>query len=220
LLSSALVTGLLAGFGLALPLGAIGILLVQEGMLRGWMSGSTAALAVALVDCGYSLAAATTGARLGRTVAGIGDQLRVGAGIVLWTVAGYGLARLWRGRRHLASAAEAEPGGESEATRPGAAAIARTFARFLGLTAINPMTAIYFLALATGLGQSSSLATGKAGPILAFALGVLVGSAGWQLTLAGFGSLAGRRLPGWARRATTLVGNLLVLGYGAALVFG
>ena len=42
--------GALAGLGVALPLGAIGVLIVQEGITGGWRPASAAGTGVALVD--------------------------------------------------------------------------------------------------------------------------------------------------------------------------
>ena len=49
--------GVAAGLGIALPLGAIGVLIVREGVERGIRAASVAALAVATVDFGYALVA-------------------------------------------------------------------------------------------------------------------------------------------------------------------
>jgi hypothetical protein len=92
----------------------------------------------------------------------------------------------------------------------------RVLRRFVAMTAINPLTAIYFVVLAAGLGHR---VTGwRAGS--AFVLGVFVGSLGWQLVLAAIGSFAGARMPGWARTGTSVVGYLVVLGYALRLAVG
>jgi len=81
------------------------------------------------------------------------------------------------------------------------------------MTAINPLTAVYFVVLAAGLG--STVAGARAGT--AFVAGVFTGSWTWQLALAGAGSVAGARLPGWARTATGTIGYLMVIGYAVTL---
>jgi arginine exporter protein ArgO len=88
--------------------------------------------------------------------------------------------------------------------------------RFVALTAINPMTAIYFVVLAAGLG--GTVAGWAAG--CAFVAGVFAASLAWQLALAAFGSLAGARMPGWARTATGVAGHLVVAGYAVRLAAG
>ena len=89
----------------------------------------------------------------------------------------------------------------------------RTGARFAGLTAVNPLTAVYFVALAAGLGHALEGAH-RAG---AFVLAVFAASLAWQLTLAGFGAMAGARLPAGARTVTGVIGYLVVLAYAARL---
>jgi len=100
---------------------------------------------------------------------------------------------------------------EVSTVRPG-----RVLGRFVVLTAVNPLTAVYFVVLSVGLG--SRLA--GPGDRAAFVLGVFLGSWAWQLVLAGAGTLAGARLPGWARTATGVAGYLVVLGYAAVLGLG
>jgi arginine exporter protein ArgO len=87
--------------------------------------------------------------------------------------------------------------------------------RFAGLTAINPLTAVYFVALAAGLNETI---TGSV-PSVFFALGVFVASWGWQLGLATVGSVLGDRLGERARTVTGLLGHLVVLWYAGSLVY-
>ena len=92
----------------------------------------------------------------------------------------------------------------------------RVLRRFVGLTAVNPLTALYFVVLTAGLGDR--LGTAAAGA--AFAVGVFVSSWAWQLVLAAAGSLTGSRMPAWARTATSLVGYAVVAGYAVHLALG
>ena len=57
----ALVSGLVAGWGVAIPLGAIGVLLVDLGMRAGFRRASAAAAAVATADLLYAAVAAAAG---------------------------------------------------------------------------------------------------------------------------------------------------------------
>lgn len=67
------VAGFAAGLGVAMPLGAIGVLVVREGMLRGHRSGLAAASGVATVDTLYCLGALLTGAAIAPVMASWGD---------------------------------------------------------------------------------------------------------------------------------------------------
>jgi arginine exporter protein ArgO len=92
------------------------------------------------------------------------------------------------------------------------AARGRVLLRFVGLTAVDPLTALYLVVLAAALGSSVPPSTA-----VVFTAGVFLASWGWQLGLAAVGAAAGARLPPSARTVTTVVGNLVVLGHAAHL---
>jgi arginine exporter protein ArgO len=196
----ALAAGLLAGLGVALPLGAVGVLLLQEGMLRGRRSALLAAAGVATVDLGYAAAAVLAGGLVTRALTGHEREVRLTSALVLGGLAVAGLAR----------AAPTRSAAPATARHTGGA-----FWRFLALTAINPLTAVYFTVLATGLGERL-----RSGPsATAFVLGVFAASLAWQAVLAVAGAALGSRLPAGARTWTSAVGYavVLVLAVGLAL---
>lgn len=92
--------------------------------------------------------------------------------------------------------------------RPG-----KAFARYVGLTALNPTTALYFAALTTA--QGAALGTGTAGA--AFLIGVGAASLLWQQALVALGSLAGTRIPDRARLWTFRLGYGLVAAYAVKI---
>ncbi len=190
-------SGVAAGLGVALPLGAIGILIVREGVERGIRPAAAAATAVACVDLGYATLAVVVGERVATALAGSEQALQLVAAIALLAVAAHGLVGL---RRPPAASRELPTGA--------------VFVRFVALTAVNPLTAVYFVALTTGL---SAHLTG-AGQGAAFALGVFAGSWAWQLVLAALGSAAGARMSERFRIGVSVLGYLIVLGYGVRLV--
>ena len=57
----ALISGLIACWGVAVPLGAIGVMLVDLGMRGGFRSAAPAAAAVATADLLYAAVAAAAG---------------------------------------------------------------------------------------------------------------------------------------------------------------
>ena len=211
-------TGVFAGLGVALPLGAIGVLLVQEGLARGWNRAAAGATGVALVDLAYAGVAVAFGTAVSGALAGHERAVHLVGAAVLVAVAVRGLWDL-RGPAPTGAPPRVDPSaatrgrvtGDASTVRPG-----RVLGRFVVLTAVNPLTAVYFVVLSVGLG--SRLA--GPGDRAAFVLGVFLGSWAWQLVLAGAGTLAGARLPGWARTATGLAGYLVVLGYAAVLTLG
>jgi arginine exporter protein ArgO len=192
----ALVAGVIAGLGVAMPLGAIGVLLVQEGITNGWRPAAAGATGIALVDFGYAATAVLAGTLVSGALAGHERPVRLVGAAVLLLLTARGLLAL---RRPAADLGEAPAG--------------RVLGRFVALTAINPMTAVYFVVLTAGLGDRVS----GAGRGAAFVLGVFAASLTWQLVLAAAGALAGARLPSWARTATSVAGYVLVVGYAARL---
>ncbi len=193
----AFLAGAVAGIGVALPLGAIGVLIVGEGLYRGWRPAAAAATGVALVDLVYAGLAVAAGTAVTAAVGGRTAAIRLVGAAVLVVVAVHGLRGL---RRPAASAPSEVPGHH-------------VLLRFVGLTAINPLTAVYFVVLTAGLGDAVSGWSAGA----RFTAGVFLASWAWQLVLASAGALAGARLPDWARTATGAVGYLVVLGYAVRL---
>lgn len=198
---AALGSGLLAGFGIAAPLGAIAVLLIGEGVNRGFRAGSPGALAVGLVDTLYCAAAVSIGAVAAPVIAGWGRVPGIIGGLALIVLAVIGIVR-----------ARPDPTA-GDAPRPAGSGWQR-FVLFLGLTAINPATVIYFAALTAGLAPllQSALTAGT------FVAGVGLASLSWQLGLVAAGGLLRGRTTPRARRLTTLAGNLVVAGLGVALL--
>lgn len=200
--------GLAAGLGIALPLGAIGVLIVREGVERGIRAAGVAALAVATVDFGYALVAVVVGDRIADALSGVERVVQVVGALALTAVVVIGVRDLLRSVRVGVS----EPSALPELP----VGYRRTFLRFVGLTAINPMTAVYFVALTAGLSQR--LAGPGAGA--AFAIGVFLGSLAWQMVLAIGGGTAGSRMSERVRIGVSLAGYAIVAGYAVKLALG
>jgi arginine exporter protein ArgO len=130
----------------------------------------------------------------------------LGAG-VLTLIAGRGLLAL----RRPAAAVPADLGGTER--RPLAC-----LGRFVALTAINPMTAIYFTVLAAGLSATSGLDLTRPAQATAFVAGIGLGSLSWQVVLATIGAVAGIRLSPSVRTGIGAVGYAIVLGYAVLLL--
>jgi arginine exporter protein ArgO len=219
--AGALLAGLLAGLAVAAPLGAISVLILTEGLTRGWRSASAAATGVALVDLGYAAVATAAGSAVTALLDGRTRAVQLVGAAVLVAVSVYGLLGLRRGQapsRPPTGSGAPATSGPTVSTGPMVTAVrpAQVLRRFVAMTAINPLTAIYFVVLAAGLGQR--VAGWRAGA--EFVLGVFAASLCWQLALAASGSFAGARLPGWARTGTSMLGYLVVLGYAVRLGAG
>ena len=224
--------GLAAGLGIALPLGAIGVLIVREGVERGIRAAAVAALAVASVDFGYALVAVVVGERIAEALAGVERMVQLVGALALTVVVVLGVRDLLHSIHGPAPVPTpaAAIGGAPEPAAPSSVTPHQqppdllelpvgywaTFLRFVGLTAINPMTAVYFVALTAGL--SERLAGDSAGA--AFAIGVFVGSLAWQMVLAVGGGLAGARMSDRVRIGVSLAGYAIVAAYAVRLALG
>lgn len=200
----ALVAGVLAGLAIAVPLGAIGVLLITEGLRRGHASAAAAAFGVATVDLVYATLALLAGTLVSSLLTGRETTVKIVAALVLLAI----------GLRGMIGALRTDPAKDLDDTgsREGKGVMG-AFWRFFGLTAINPLTALYFVALAAGLGGRM---TGPGSGLL-FVTGVFLGSVSWQLVLGLGGAFLGPRLGPGLRRGTAVFGYGLVVAMAVAL---
>jgi len=192
-LGPALVAGLLAGYGIAIPIGAVGAYLVQLSARSPWRTGVAAALGIATTDGGFALVAVLGGAAVAGLLAPALPVLRwVSTAVLVLLAASTVIAGL-------------RP-GDSVASVP-AAGPARTYVALLGLTAVNPTTVVYFVALVVGLPDRP---VGAAAAV--FVGAAFVASASWQLLVAGAGMALGRLASAPpARRITALASGAVML---------
>ena len=164
-LAEPLLSGLLAGWGVAIPLGAIGLMVVDVGMRAGMRPAAAAAAGVATADFLYAALAAAAGAAVARALEPHAHALRLAAAAVLALVAARGLLAL---RARPAERGTMPPGR-------------RLYLRFVALTSINPLTVAYFAALIAGLpAVASAPLEGKLAFVGAAGLASLAGSSCWR----------------------------------------
>ncbi|MCX4758893.1 LysE family transporter [Kitasatospora purpeofusca] len=205
-MTDALLSGLLAGYGIAVPVGAISVLIVTLASRVSLARGLAAALGVATADGLYALLALIGGATLAPLLAPAAGALELAAAAVLVLLAAHGLRATLRTHR-----ADRDPAGPPP---PAPASPWRTYASLLGLTLLNPLTVVYFSALVLG-GRTGP---GSLGPGLVFVLAAFAASASWQALLATGGALLRRVLTGpRGRLLTGLTGNLVVLALAVRL---
>ncbi|MET8366650.1 LysE family transporter [Micromonospora sp. NPDC049580] len=203
-MSGAFLAGLVAGYGVAIPVGAIAILILGLSARTSFRVGAAAALAVATADGLYAAVAAFGGASLAGVVAPAAGPLRVVAAVVLLGLAAHGLWRTWT--THRSRPAPSAGGG---LRTPG-----RAYAAVLGLTLLNPTTVLYFAALVLGRRDTAD-ANGLTAAL--FVAGVFLASASWQLLIAGGGTMVGRALTGpRGRLVTGLVSSALIAALAVA----
>lgn len=198
-LLTAALTGALVGLGLAVPLGAIGVLLVTEGAERGVRAALPAAAAVATVDLAYCLVALTVGAALAPALTVLSPWPSIAGGLLLITLGARGLLLHLHRSPRVATA----PLGP------------RRFALFAALTDVNPATLLYFLATITG---HPALVTTSTPTTAAFALSAATASLAWNTALTAIGALLRRTAGPLLRTALPLVGHSLVAALGTALI--
>ena len=192
-------SGLVTGFAIAIPIGAVGALLVALTARTSIRTGSAAALGVATVDGGYAAVAVVGGAAIADRLEPYAGGLRAASALVLLGIAAL---TVWLGRRSTGRSGAAP--ASSRDLKPWQA-----FAAFLALTAVNPTTVVYFAAVVIG---NPHLADGWAEGLV-FVLAAFVASASWQLTLAVLGSLVGRSVTSKRGRVVTAwVSGLVIAG--------
>ncbi|MEU0003915.1 LysE family transporter [Streptomyces sp. NPDC006314] len=207
-MSAALVAGLLAGYGIAMPVGAVATYLVALTARTSWKTGACAALGVATADGLYALIAMIGGSALTRAIEPITHPMRWAAAVVLIALAAHSAATaIIRHRRpQTATRTEEAPVGP-----------ARAYLGLWGITMMNPLTVIYFAALVLG---SQASVEPKPFEQAVFVLAAFAASASWQLLLAGGGALLGRLLTGRrGRLITALVSSAVITALAVRMLF-
>ncbi len=196
-------TGVLAGYGIAIPVGAIAVLIVETGIRCGFGCAASAGVGAATADLLYATLAVVGGAGIASSVESIDEPLRYASAFALVAIAVLGLRRARRPPEDIAM------------TLPSRGELLTTYLRFLGLTVINPATVVYFAAFIIGLGIASGLTLGSA---VLFVAGAFLASLSWQTLLAGIGAVARHRLSRRIQTAAVVGGNLLVLAMAALVL--
>lgn len=206
-MSAALVAGLLAGYGIAMPVGAVATYLVALTARTSLGVGACAALGVATADGLYALISVLGGSALAPVVQPVTLPLHWASAVVLVALACRSAREAIVQYRRREVAGRAGRGAMS----PG-----RAYAELLGITMMNPITVLYFAALVlAGQGTTVPDRWGEA----VFVLAAFLASASWQLLLAAGGALLGRVLTGARGRLfTSLVSSAVIVGLATHLV--
>ncbi len=189
-MSAPFLAGVVAGYGIAVPVGAIGALIAGLSARTSLRVGAAAGMGAATADGIYACVAVAGGAAVAGVIAPVAEPLRWAGAVVLLALAAWTAWGAIRG------------GGAGERDERPTTAL-RAYAGILGLTLLNPATVIYFAALVLG--------SGGAGGGIWFVLGAFLASASWQLLIAGGGSLVGRVLTGRRGRLLTALTSSLVI---------
>ncbi len=199
--------GFFAGLALAIPVGPMAIMLINTTLEKGWRHGVAGASAMATVDFLYALTVFVLGTAITSFFADWGQLLsQIGALILLALGAVMFVRNIKLMRSNSSEISDAKSGKTA----------LKTFGLFALATAVNPPTALYFLAIAPSVAQyeSSNLLLNA----FVFAIGVFVGSVIWQQVLA----LTGNTLRKFAQRKVRivfgLIGGALIVALALALL--
>ncbi|HET7727592.1 MAG TPA: LysE family transporter [Candidatus Limnocylindrales bacterium] len=203
-MAAALLSGIVAGLGVAIPVGAIAVLIIEMGLRRGFRAGAAAGAGAATVDGAYATIAALFGGALAVAIAPWESTVRIASSVVLALI---GLRLLVDARRRVV-AGPATPGDE----RP--PSLIRLYLTFVGLTGVNPLTLVYFAALIVGLPSRPEGLDEQ----LAFAIGAFGASFVWQMMLAALAAVGHRRLPPEVRTWTSVLGAIIVLALAGSIL--
>ena len=207
-MTAGLVAGLLAGCGIALPVGAIATYLVALTARTSLRVGCAAAVGVASADGLYALAAVLGGGALANQLSRYATPMRVAAAGVLIAVAARTAMHAVRLHRAPTFAHVVGSGGRLSPSQ--------AYAGLLGLTLVNPTTIVYFTALVVG---NRSAALGQPLAQALFVVAAFAASASWQLVLAGSGAALGRMLTGQrGRLISALVSSVVIVALALRLL--
>lgn len=201
--TGALVAGLLAGYGIAIPVGAVATYLVALTARTSLKTGLAAALGVATADGVYALVAVLGGAAIAGVITPVAQALKLVSAAILIVLA-------VRGAVH---ALRRGPAADRPVTVLGAG---HAYVSLLGITLVNPTTVVYFTALVVG-DRAGTAVTALDQAV--FVLAAFAASASWQALLAGGGALLGRVLTGpRGRLVTALVSSAVITALAVRLV--
>jgi threonine/homoserine/homoserine lactone efflux protein len=196
-----LLAGLVAGYAVAMPVGAFAVLLVTLTAHTSVRVGAAGALGVATADGLYAAAALLGGAALAYAVHPVMGPLRWTAAVVL---VGLAARMIFKVR----TAAGARGAGLDSLGTP-----ARAYVGFLGMTLLNPWAIIYFAALAVTQHDHDAVRFGS------FTAGVFTASLTWQLFLALSGNALGRVIvSSRGRLVITALSALVIVALAIVLV--
>ena len=200
---SSFTAGAIAGYGIAIPVGAISILIVNASLRCGFRVGFMAGAGAATVDLIYASLAMLAGAALVVVLEPVVYELRLLSGLLLIGLAVFGL---WRGLKPSNTGSEVIGGCEP----------LKTYWQFTLITLINPMTIVYFTALILGMDSTQHLT--RADQLL-FVVGAALASLSWQTLIAALGGLGQQHLSDRFQRVAVIFGNLIILVLGAIILY-
>jgi arginine exporter protein ArgO len=181
-----LLSGLLTGYAIAVPVGAVAVMIMAISARTSWRTGAAAGLGAATVDGLYATVAVLAGTAVARVLEPVSTALTAVSVAVLLAIAALTLVHAFRPGRT-----------DGRALRPWTPL--RAWLAFVAITAINPATVLYFAAIV--LGGTVRIDGPLEGSV--FVLAAFAASASWQLFIATIGTGLGTWITGSRGRRTT-----------------
>ena len=209
--------GVSAGFSLAIPLGPMALLLITTTLARGWRHGIAGGLAMAAVDFSYAFFVFGLGSQVGVFMKDWGFALTwVGAAILAFV----GARILWSSISRMRSAEESP--SDAAAVQGG---VVKTWLRFAAATAVNPPTALFFLAISPSVALIDTSTLGALGSnhwltALVFALAVFAASLLWQQGVAAAAFFTRKITSNSVQVGTGIVGGSLIVAMAIWMALG
>ena len=200
------ITGVVAGIALAIPLGPMAILLISTTIKYGRGIGVFGALAMASVDFSYAALVFAFGNAL---ISGLNDwvlPMRIAGSVILAYVA----AKIFIDARRSAKL-ESPQLDNSQTSR------FKTYAKFFGLTILNPATAFYFVGITPSVAVMANTNSSGLG-VFEFAIGVFLGSVIWQLSLVFAAHLTAKFTDVKVQHRIQYAGAILILALAVGLL--
>jgi len=198
--------GLIAGYGIAIPVGPIGILIVEVGIRRGFRLAFFAGLGAASADLIYATLAGLAGTFLVEVLKPISSVIQYVSASALITI---GLWMIYQERRSGRNM--------QRTTSDASTGCLRTYVTFFGLTLFNPLTVTYFTSLILGLRFSIITAPMD---VMIFVIGTFLASLSWQTLIASVCGFGHKRLSARVQAVTFSLGNCVVIALGVVIFLG
>jgi threonine/homoserine/homoserine lactone efflux protein len=199
------VQGLIAGYGIAIPVGPIAILIIELGIRDGFSVAFCGGAGAASADLLYATIASLAGTFLVTILKPYSPVIHTASAITLIAL-GVWLLYVSTGVRGSTKTKDS-----LASTRSGA------YGLIFGLTLLNPLTVAYFTTLILGL--RSNIAASPENALL-FVSGTFLASLSWQSVIACVGSFGHRHLSPKLRQGTVWIGNSIILLIGVLLLLG
>ena len=193
--------GFILGFSVAAPVGPIGILCINRTINKNFVAGFVSGLGAATADLIYGLIAGMGFSIVSNFLIGQEIWIRLmGAGFLVWI----GIKTIIKKDREI----EFDPAVVKGFLKD-------YFSTFI-LTATNPMTILFFIAVFGSLGLSNS--TGQLSPVMLLVLGVFAGSSAWWLFLCGLTSRLKTRIAKKRLKMIDLISGGLILFFALVIL--